>query len=843
MDRTAARLRAGYEKIRKHTEQVGDKMIKHALNNDSANLMKDKLHSRRQYAIAGRVLIEECPIGEGGFAFVWKVQDTNTHEVFALKKIICQDKQQLAMAKREVEILARLPEHPNLVRYYGHAINTTDSGRAKEVCLLFEFCPGGHLLDLLDKYQGKLSEERILSVFSEIIRAVALLHSQAPPIQHRDLKVENILLGPNSNFKLCDFGSWCDVRSDVGSLDQKGIGALQEQIDRYTTMMYRPPEMVDFYQQYPISEKVDVWMLGCILFTLMFCRHPFQDEPALAIANAKYSLGDTPVYSQKLQDLVHWLLARDPSNRPDSLQLLDIVEHFSDGTSLPLPAAVQERREKDHRLYDNKDRATKRIDVLWDAGSEKKSEKHEKSAEKAERADRVERPEKSERHRHHKSKKESRSHRSDSGNAEDLWGKVMSPVAGDPWPCAAVPAVSSDAPSPSLGWADFGATGWPQAHTPEPSSPSRGAEGTHSDVMLGCSGGGGSTGSGAIVPDWSTGWSDVTAPSSGSRARPPTMPSPAPSTPSSHARPLALSGGSHRSAGSGASRQTGGSTGGTPTGQGRRRDHERRHAGQDSGGDCWPAAPADGDWGQPDPFAAPQWPDPGPGVATGGWSGFGPMDKPMLGTRPPGAPSPQAACGRESASPMFGEDGLAGGLVQEAFVSANSHASAPAFASQGSQASGACCDTWNPWEADSNTGAQGIWAVLDGSARVPSAAPSPCLPRAITSPCTGVPSAASTPCNLPRAQTSPCDGTIDSSSSSMPSVSPQSLGTTPVARLFHAEADRATTMSPAAVAAGRPQQDVIFFSGGQWPAEASPSTSPTTGQASFAARGPWDATW
>ncbi|CAE7169396.1 Gak [Symbiodinium pilosum] len=37
-------------------------------------------------------------------------------------------------------------------------------------------------------------------------------------------------------------------------------------------MIYRPPEMVDFYAEFPISEKVDVWMIGCILYTLMFYR-------------------------------------------------------------------------------------------------------------------------------------------------------------------------------------------------------------------------------------------------------------------------------------------------------------------------------------------------------------------------------------------------------------------------------------------------------------------------------------------------------------------------------------------------------------------------------------------
>lgn len=41
--------------------------------------------------------------------------------------------------------------------------------------------------------------------------------------------------------------------------------------------MYRPPEMCDLYLKYDITEKVDIWMLGCILYTLCFYKHPFVD--------------------------------------------------------------------------------------------------------------------------------------------------------------------------------------------------------------------------------------------------------------------------------------------------------------------------------------------------------------------------------------------------------------------------------------------------------------------------------------------------------------------------------------------------------------------------------------
>merc|ERR1740117_2760698 len=102
-------------------------------------------------------------------------------------------------------------------------------------------------------------------------------------------------------------------------------------------MMYRPPEMVDFFQQLEISEKVDIWMLGCILFTLMFYRHPFQDESVLAIKNVRYDMPLDSPHSKKLKDLTRWLLSQDPKLRPSVKQLLDLMGNFDEPGDLLLP--------------------------------------------------------------------------------------------------------------------------------------------------------------------------------------------------------------------------------------------------------------------------------------------------------------------------------------------------------------------------------------------------------------------------------------------------------------------------------------------------------------------------
>jgi serine/threonine protein kinase len=61
-------------------------------------------------------------------------------------------------------------------------------------------------------------------------------------------------------------------------------------MQRFTTPMYRSPEILDTYQNFPIGPSQDVWALGCILIYLCYGRHPFEDSAKLAIVNANYRL-------------------------------------------------------------------------------------------------------------------------------------------------------------------------------------------------------------------------------------------------------------------------------------------------------------------------------------------------------------------------------------------------------------------------------------------------------------------------------------------------------------------------------------------------------------------------
>lgn len=81
-----------------------------------------------------------------------------------------------------------------------------EEGSSKYVLVLMELCTGGHLINLMNQFHGELSEKQILFVLKDIASGIMKMHSMKPPIAHRDIKMENILL-ENKRFKLCDFGS------------------------------------------------------------------------------------------------------------------------------------------------------------------------------------------------------------------------------------------------------------------------------------------------------------------------------------------------------------------------------------------------------------------------------------------------------------------------------------------------------------------------------------------------------------------------------------------------------------------------------------------------------------
>lgn len=281
------------------------------------------------YDINGKTIKEEKLISEGAFSFVYVAVDMNTNKTYALKKTICQDKEKLDMTNREIQILKSLPPHKNIVQYYGSTVVTENNH--KVVLMLMGYCEKGSLLQMFQKNKNNIREIHIVKIMKDIMAGLNFLHVQEVPIIHRDIKLENILCDDKGVYKICDFGSYTTDRVKKPSeISKNDLFKLKDEIERDTTLMYRPPELVDFYLNYEISTKVDIWMCGCILYLLLFKTHPFQDNSYLSILNCSYKIPIENKYSKKMTSLLMLMLSKDPEKRLDSTTLLYIFENYVD---------------------------------------------------------------------------------------------------------------------------------------------------------------------------------------------------------------------------------------------------------------------------------------------------------------------------------------------------------------------------------------------------------------------------------------------------------------------------------------------------------------------------------
>lgn len=120
------------------------------------------------------------------------------------------------------------------------------------------------------------------------------------------------------------YNNFFQYTSDINKND---FYLYEEIYEKNTTLMYRPPEMIDLYLRFPVNQQVDIWMLGCILYILCFYRHPFQEASKLAIISAGYFLPDHN-YSPGLISLMSIMLAIDPRKRITAKELTLILEEY-----------------------------------------------------------------------------------------------------------------------------------------------------------------------------------------------------------------------------------------------------------------------------------------------------------------------------------------------------------------------------------------------------------------------------------------------------------------------------------------------------------------------------------
>ncbi|XP_076586918.1 cyclin-G-associated kinase [Chaetodon auriga] len=296
-------------------------------------------------------------IAEGGFAFVYEAQDMGSGKDYALKRLLSNEEEKNKEIIQEVCFMKKLSGHPNMVQFCSAASiskEESDTGQA-EFLILTELCKG-QLVEFIKRVEQRapLSCDTVLKILYQTCRAVQHMHKQKPPIIHRDLKIENLLISNQGTIKLCDFGSATTVSHypDYSWSAQKR-SMVEDEITRNTTPAYRTPEMIDLYSNFPINEKQDIWALGCILYLLCFKQHPFEEGAKLQIVNGKYSIPQNDVKYTVYHNLIRSMLKVNPEERLSITELVNQLQEIAAARNVNPKSPITELLEQNGGFGNN----------------------------------------------------------------------------------------------------------------------------------------------------------------------------------------------------------------------------------------------------------------------------------------------------------------------------------------------------------------------------------------------------------------------------------------------------------------------------------------------------------
>ena len=276
-------------------------------------------------------------LGRGGMAEVVSARDVDIGRKIALKRLRPDRRQRDAMLRfiDEIRTVGRL-EHPNIVPI--HDVGVEDDGSWYFVMRLV---PGESLAEIIERLaagdpstHARFGIEQRIRLFMEIAEAVAFAHQNG--VLHRDLKPANVMVGPDGEVFVVDWGLARAIRQEGGSVAE-GRGLETQAGTIVGTPLYMAPEQA---RGEPATERSEVYALGVLLHEMLYLKHYLKDKldvPAVlaGVGSVEPSFA-SPTSQGPVPTEIMWILndalKKDPSARiPDVATFLRRLRRRAEG--------------------------------------------------------------------------------------------------------------------------------------------------------------------------------------------------------------------------------------------------------------------------------------------------------------------------------------------------------------------------------------------------------------------------------------------------------------------------------------------------------------------------------
>lgn len=246
-------------------------------------------------------------VGQGGMSVVYLAMNEKANKQWAVKEVRKDGVRDFEVVKQglvaETDILKKL-SHPNLPSI----IDVIDN--EESFIIIMDYIQGNSLNKALEEF-GAQPQENVIVWAKQLCDVLNYLHTRTPVIIYRDMKPANIMLKPDGNVTLIDFGTAREYK-EKNLADTTCLG----------TVGYAAPEQFGGMGQ--TDARTDIYCLGATLYHLVTgmnpCEPPYEIRPIREI---------NPGLSAGLEKIICKCCQRDPNDRYQSAaELMFALEHY-----------------------------------------------------------------------------------------------------------------------------------------------------------------------------------------------------------------------------------------------------------------------------------------------------------------------------------------------------------------------------------------------------------------------------------------------------------------------------------------------------------------------------------